>query len=440
MRKPRVAATIAFSLAILVGAPAGAARAVSDPTGLLASDNVSLLTSIPNPGAIGARFRDGVMYVTSLAGLTTYDITTPASPRLIGTLPLPHFENEDVDLGGNILLISNDAAESTGILYVIDITNPAAPTLLSTMQMGGNPLFAGPGHTASCIRDCRFAWVTDNAGIRVIDLRDPAHPVNLGTFETPAGGDVVTHDVQVDTKGLAWVVGFGGTAAYKLPRKYDGTGLGTLVAKTDPTGNSTYFDEFGLGDGGNPNDFIHHNSFRRKSVVLVTEEDYTRPGCRGAGSFQTWKLPATRGGLPTGEDMTLLDQWTTELLADTAAPAAVCSAHYFDVRGDVVAQGWYEQGVRFLDVSNPSNIRQIGFFVPPNSATWGAYFAPTDPSGRIVYSVDASHGIDVLEFERPNDLSTAATLGAPVRSEWTTAAPATGAPSTTYGFACRISL
>ena len=64
MRKPRVAATIAFSLAILVGAPAGAARAVSDPTGLLASDNVSLLTSIPNPGAIGARFRDGIMYVT----------------------------------------------------------------------------------------------------------------------------------------------------------------------------------------------------------------------------------------------------------------------------------------------------------------------------------------------------------------------------------------
>jgi hypothetical protein len=194
MRKRRVAATIALSLAILVGAPAGEAGAVSDPTGLLASNNVSLLTSIANPGAIGARFRNGVMYVTSLAGLTTYDISTPASPRLIGTLPLPHFENEDVDLGGNILLISNDAAESTGILYVIDISNPAAPTLLSTMQMGGNPLFAGPGHTASCIRECRFAWVTDNAGIRVIDLRDPAQPVNLGTFETPAGGDVVTHD------------------------------------------------------------------------------------------------------------------------------------------------------------------------------------------------------------------------------------------------------
>jgi hypothetical protein len=440
MQKRRVTATIALSLAILVGAPAGTAGAASDPTGLLASDNVSLLTSIPNPGVIGARFRDGVMYVTSVAGLTTYDISTPASPRLIGALPLPHFENEDVDLGGNILLISNDAAESTGILYVIDISNPAAPTLLSTMQMGGNPLFAGPGHTASCIRECRFAWVTDNAGIRVIDLRDPAQPVNLGTFETPAGGDVVTHDVQVDAKGLAWVVGFGGTAAYKLPRNYAGTGLGTLVARTDPTGNSTYFDEFGLGDGGNPNDFIHHNSFRKKNVVLVTEEDYTRPGCRGAGSFQTWKLPATRGGMPTGEDMTILDQWTTELLADTAAPAAVCSAHYFDVRGDVVAQGWYEQGVRFLDVSEPSNIRQIGFFVPPNSATWGAYFAPTDPSGRIVYSVDASHGIDVLEFERPDDVSTAATVGAPVRAEWTTTAPATGAPSTTYGFACRISV
>jgi hypothetical protein len=67
------------------------------------------------------------MFVTGSAGLTTFDISDPASPEPLGALPLPHFENEDVDLGGNILLISNDAAESTGILYVIDISDPATP-------------------------------------------------------------------------------------------------------------------------------------------------------------------------------------------------------------------------------------------------------------------------------------------------------------------------
>jgi len=43
----------------------------------------------------------------------------------------------------------------------------------------------------------------------------------------------------------------------------------------------------------------------------------------------------------------------------------VCSAHYFDERDGIVAQGWYQQGTRFLDVSDPTDIRQIGYFIPP---------------------------------------------------------------------------
>jgi hypothetical protein len=457
-RRGLLAALVSVSM---LGPIGGAQGQVADPSGVIASENVRLLGTIPNPGAIGARFQGSVMFVTSAAGLTSYDISNPSSPRPLGALPLPHFENEDVDLGGDILLISNDAAESTGILYVIDISDPAHPALLSTTPMGGNPLFGGPGHTASCILDCRFAWVTDGGGIRVFDLTNPLAPVNKGTFATPAGDGVVTHDVQVDGNGLVWVVGFGGTAAYRLPDGYDGNGLGTLVAKTNDEGKSTYFDELGLGDGSNPNDFIHHNSFRRAgdNVVFITEEDYARPGCRGAGSFQSWSLPVDQSDNPTGADLTPLDLWTTELLADAAQPAALCSAHYFDYRRNLVAQGWYEQGVRFLDVHDPSDIRQVGYFVPPSSATWAAYFAPTDPTGQIVYSVDAAHGIDVLRFVRPErgPLSVhgnpcpgkpkkqcaqeeSPTLVAPIRSEWLAEAPAAGAPSPTFGYACRISV
>src|SRR5688500_15791234 len=286
--------------------PAAAQEAPEEP---LISSNISLLTTIPNAGVIGARFRKGVMFATSVTGLTTYDVSDPANPTLLGTLPLPHFENEDVDLAGNILLISNDAAESTGILYVIDISNPTAPRLRSTFPMGGLAGIGGPGHSAGCVLSCRFAWVTDGGNIRVVDLRNPAAPRSLGVFQTPAGGGLVTHDVQVDGDGLVWVVGFGGTAAYRLPAKYDGKRLGYLVAQTDETGQSTYLKEAGLGDGNSPNDYIHHNSLRRKgaAVTYVTEEDYTRPGCRGAGTFQTWKTPVNSKGVPNGTDLTLLD-------------------------------------------------------------------------------------------------------------------------------------
>ncbi|MDQ3951981.1 MAG: hypothetical protein M3279_03290 [Actinomycetota bacterium] len=340
---------------------------------------------------------------------------------------------------------------------MIDISNPAAPTILTPFPMGGNPVEGGPGHTASCILDCTFAWVTDAGSIKVIDLRDPAAPIDMGTFETPAGGGIATHDVQVDEQGLAWVVGFGGAVAYRLPAGYDGTDLGQPVVKTDPTGNSTYLDELGIGPGDQPNDFILHNSMRAKrGVVYVTEEDYTRPGCRGAGSFETWKLPLRADGSPNGEDMTLMDAWETELLADTANAAAMCSAHYFDHRKNVVAQGWYEQGVRLLDVSKPKSIRQVGYFVLPSAMTWAAYFPPTDRSGRVLYVLDATHGIDVLEFARPKTgpLSAsgkacagrrcarrvAPTVRAPIRAEWRAVAPPAGTPLNDFGYACRIRL
>jgi hypothetical protein len=368
---------------------------------------------------------------------------TPRNPTELGLLPLPHFENEDVDLGGDILLISNDAAESTGILYVIDISDPANPGLLSTTQMGGNPLFGGPGHTASCVLDCQFAWVTDGAGIRVYDLTDPATPVNKGTHATPAGGALVSHDVQVDGDGLYWVAGFGGTAGYRLPEVYHGAGLGELVAQTDENGMSTYLSEFGLGGGEKYNDFVHHNSLRRagSDVLWITEEDYARPGCRGAGSFQRWHVPVEEGEdtgelVLTGEDLTPIDQWVPELLADTALPSAVCSAHYFDEHDGLIAHAWYQQGLRLLDVTG-DEIRQVGYFIIPETVAFAAYFPPTDPSGEIVYLLNLARGIDVLRVERPAEPAQMAAVIAPMLPQWR-AASTRLAPHPAFGYACSL--
>jgi hypothetical protein len=519
----RILTAVLTAVALLLPAGASVARsdAPEDPTGLLASDNIEIHTVFPQQAAIGARFKGSHMFVTSTAGLVVYDISDPAAPEPVGALPLPHFENEDVDLGGDILLISNDAAESYGILYVIDISDPTAPAILAVHDMGGNPAgpvvdaadFFGvvpdqmnPGHTASCILECAFAWVSDAGGMRLIDLRDPQNPERLGNFGSPAAGSLgITHDVQTDENGIAWISGFGGVAGYAIPADYPdavaeaatagGSALHEyhktlLVAATDPNGHSRYAETFGLDDGSTYNDFILHNSRRLKDsdVVYVTEEDYSRPGCNGAGSFETWRLPMREeedadGNVTkviTGEPMTPLDKWETELLTDGAdnpsgrpQPTAMCSAHYFDVERNVVAQGWYEQGLRLLDVSDPADIRQVGYFIPPNGESWAAYFAPTDPAGRVFYVLDASLGVVVLEYDRPVDGPLAIpvckakkkgkpskgckgqgssakgrssseeaeryepTVVAPVREEWTTGTPQS-APSRQFGYACRI--
>jgi hypothetical protein len=468
MRKPAVAVvgTILFASSFLVmgTTPASSAPLPCIP-GATKSNNIDCIGLVPNVGVIGARFRGHHMFVTSVTGLKVYDIEDPEDPTEVGSLALPHFENEDVDLGGDILLISNDAAESRGLLYIIDIDDPTNPQLIGApMDMGGNPVFGGPGHTASCILGCKFAWITDGGSIRVVDLRDPENPETVGSFQSPVGG-LAMHDVQVDGNGLAWVAGFDGTAAYKLPKDYASDPLKpVLVTQTNEKGQSTYDEEFGLGDGDNYNDFIHHNSFRREddSVVFITEEDYTRPTCAGAGSFQTWRLPM-RNKKPTGGRLTPIDKWQTELLSESPTPtaenpaAAMCSAHYFDLRANMVAQGWYEQGTRFLDVSNPEKIRQIGYYFHTDSMTWASYFAPTDRGRDTVYVLDATSGIEILHIDRPNK----GPLSAPhvgcngsqtclennkvnrrtasIDPDWNSQ-PAIGFEDSRFGYACRLTL
>lgn len=88
--------------------------------------------------------------------------------------------------------------------------------------------------------------------------------------------------------------------------------------------------------------------------------------------------------------------------------------------------------------------------------TWAAYFPPKDRGGRVLYVLDATHGIDVLEFDRPEAgplsasgkactgrrcaVRAAPTVRAPVRADWRAVAPVTGTPLEDFGYACRIRL
>jgi len=446
-------------IAAALSVPATASAQLPDFVGgqkPLVSNNVEPLATLPVPHPIGARFRDGFMYLTTTEGLTVYDVTNPELPVPVGALALPHFENEDVDMGGNILLVSNDPSEGVGVLYIIDISNPRLPVLKSALPTGfittgipgifglPEPQDAGIGHTASCIQDCNFAYLAGTAeGIEIVDLRNPAAPVRVKRFK-PVITSIATHDVQVDGQGLAWIVGGDGSAAYDVKDPLNPK----LVMRTDENiKNSGQLGfpgpdpVFGIGgEGETPIDLIHHDSlrFHKKStrgnfeqqpgktypaggtgkVVGVVEEDYNRPTCKGAGSFQTWGI--TDKTTSTGaKKLVLLDLFETELESlvegrGWAPVTGLCSAHYFDERDGLVAGGWYEEGTRFLDVRDPAGIRQVGYWVPTKGETWSVLFAPTDPTGSIVYALDFARGIDVLKFDRSDER----TRTAAVRRTW----------------------
>ncbi len=112
----------------------------------------------------------------------------------------------------------------------------------------------------------------------------------------------------------------------------------------------------------------------------------------------------------------------------------MCSAHYFDERKGLVAQGWYQQGVRLLDVRG-KNIRQIGYYITPDVMAWAAYYPPTDKSGEIVYVLNATRGIDIIKVARSKKIKNMPTVVAPILPQWHTT---TMAPDPVFGFACAL--
>jgi hypothetical protein len=425
--------------AVLSAAPAGAQSVPAEPP-LAASSNVHVVGHIPGTAA-GMNFKDHYAFVSGWTGITVLDIAKPDAPRVVGMLPLPHFENEDVDLCGNTLIVVNDreARDLGSVMYVVSIAQPTFPVVSAVLPLGLTGNGRGSGHIANFVKsDCSQVWVDGGDHVEVVDLTEPTAPRSLGKFESAASlSDAfkVTHDTELDSTGTVWNVGGGGAAGYRLT--------------ADPLAPQLLATTGTAGRNPSPyNDFILHNSQRRGKTLLITEEDYIDTdevppgGCRGQGKFETWDLSQMSKGTiaPLGTWETELNGMFTGGAVDSKAPVTVnCSSHWFDAKDGIAAVGWYEQGVRFLDYRTPTDITQIGYYIPDNGSTWAAYWSPTDPNGEIVYTADAYRGVDVLRIDGGG--RTGKKVKAPVRSEWfgsPTADSVSFQPHPVYGFMCPI--
>src|SRR3954447_17961796 len=431
-------AALAAAFVVAVVAPPDAG-AVTDPP-LATSSNVQLVDHIPGSAA-GMNFKGHYAYVSGWGGITVLDIAKPASPQVAGVLPLPHFENEDVDLCGDTLLVANDreAKDLGSVLYVVSIADRTHPVITGVLPLGLTGTGRGSGHIANFVKsDCSQAWIDGADHVEVVDLTNPTAPKSLGKFESAASNSDafrVTHDTELDSTGTVWNVGGGGAAGYKLT--------------ADPLAPQLLGTTGDAGRNPSPyNDFILHNSQRRGKTLLITEEDYidtdeTPPGgCRGQGKFETWDVSGLKDGAitPQGTWETELNGMFTGGAVDSKAPVTVnCSSHWFDAKDGIAAVGWYEQGVRFLDYRTPTDIQQVGYYIPANGSTWAAYWSPTDPNGEIVYTADAYRGVDVLRIDGAG--KTGKKVKAPVPQQWfgsPTADSVSFQPHATYGFMCPV--
>ncbi|MQA25036.1 MAG: hypothetical protein GEU94_06110 [Micromonosporaceae bacterium] len=401
---------------------------------LLSSPNVNLVTTFPETQAISGIFAKSApyFYISSLDSISVFDVSDPLQPTLTGTLPNLVFENEAMNYGEQrtakgverFVLVGNDLYQASpndpdhvnvggGELMVIDVTDPANPHIRSRVDV---PTSA---HTISCVREtsCEYAYSAGNGGaFSIIDLRDLDAPKVLHEkVDSPAAGPnpVFTrgsgHKWNFDNAGYGIHTGSGGSAIFDV---------------TDPTSPGLVTTTGAGGVAKDWNDFIHHNSDRPNAdkfrggaapsvadgnVLLVTEEDYENTDCATAGSFQTWHVE-TLDGKPSA--ITPLDKINPVQLGTGAAlpQMAFCSAHWFDYHSTgIAAAGFYEGGLRLIDVRDPKNLKEYGYFASGLSEVWDAYWVPvrnqngvaTGQKTNIVYTADLIRGLDVFTVDLP---------------------------------------
>src|SRR3954470_11865062 len=200
------------------------------------SPNVKEVARIPTlAAAISINFIGDTMFVSTVHGIYSYDVADPASPKLLGALPMYIWENEDVDVdpGPKRLFVSRDPRGFTspavpgdvfpyGAVHIIDVSDPSAMKQLNFFLLPA-------GHTTTCVNKCDFVWTAgpyanklSNPGfvgrpIYATDVTDPANPKPCPAPIDTGHNDGVTdyvHDVQVDAEGVAWVSGQGGVRGY----------------------------------------------------------------------------------------------------------------------------------------------------------------------------------------------------------------------------------
>jgi hypothetical protein len=392
-----------------------------------ATKNVELLANLPEAqGAISVSFlqygRRDVMMVSGEFGLKAYDLANPAKPKLVGELNLPGMwetENTEVDQKRKLVFLSRDPRAFGGNthtgesgIYVVDASKPDKLSVLSYVKVP-------TGHTTSCINDCQYVWTggpakaddqpADWGGrpIYVTDMRDPRHPkVNPNPIELARndGKTDYVHDVQVDEQGIAWASGRGGVRGYWTDGVHRDPLTGRFRKATAV--NPVPYAGGGIEELTAPSKFMHnsyrptdgHGRWGKGNLLFVTEESFN-DGCATDGILVIASLKGSYNGegwRSTPQQPFRLDtvgSWGVAGQEGSDPNSDDCSAHYFDVRGNILVQSFYSQGTRFLDISDPTNPRQIAYHRAADAQSW----QPVWHNG-LVYVADNTRGIDVLKL------------------------------------------
>jgi hypothetical protein len=368
----------------------------------VSSDNVEYLGSIKQDVGLttGAKVVGDRLFVTSGKNLTIYDISTPESPKTLGSLKVNvAWENEEVPTNGKVLAVASDfysavpsclsALRVTGCVQLFDVRDPS-----DIKEVGSIPV---ANHTAECVLDCQYFYgragtIIDARG--VLDGRPPTIAGNWITELRAQGVDSKScHHIRELRPGVLM------TACQPFA-------VITVNAKDAPGASPEHPKVLYTGES---DAFVHSARWPRngrdKFALIGGETNFTGR-CDGTnGEFRTYSAEAVNKGTSTAFQgpVARLQPAGNGTYVDGKPPVnhLGCSVHWFQEHssfknGGLVALSEYEDGVRFLQIKRDGQIEEQGFFAALGGSSSSPKWAP---GGDVVYSLDYDRGIDIIRWK-----------------------------------------
>lgn len=285
-------------------------------------------------------------------GTSFVDVTDPTRPVYLGQLPKTEGSRgqawRDVKVLRDHALVVADNAGEHG-MQVFDMTrlrtvDPADPP---TFEADALYTDIASAHNLAVNEETGFAYTVGNSGggrgcasIHMIDLNDPKNPTFAGCYNDPSvglGAAGQTHDAQcvvyrgpdAEYRGREICFGYGETAV----------SIGDVTDKEAPVV---------LGNASMPNTAYIHQGWLTEDhrYIYVNDELDEMNGLTDRTRTMIWDVAELDDPVLAGE-----------YLGETSA-----TDHNLYVRGDMMYQSNYAAGLRVIDISDPVNPREVGFF------------------------------------------------------------------------------
>jgi choice-of-anchor B domain-containing protein len=291
-------------------------------------------------------------------GTSIVDVTDPTNPVEVAFISGPASAWREIQTYSTYAYV---VTEGGGGVQIIDLSNlPNSASLANVYRATVNN-----AHTLSIDRDNGIAYVNgatqtpsdSRGGMNILDLSDPANPARLGVYNTR-----YVHDSYV-RNNIAYTAEINN-------RQF------AIVDVSDPRSPRV------LAQKTYPGAFTHNVSLTDDGQYLLTTDETVNPG----GRMRVWDISNLGNIVQVGD-------------YSTHPQATIHNVH---VLGDFAFAAYYAEGLRVIDITDPTLPVEAGYYdthpewVTGFRGAWGCY--PYLPSGNILIS-DIETGLWIFSFD-----------------------------------------